>query len=185
MGGKGSGGLRVGAGRRSEQGSVRWLREQRRKRKGTAPRQRVVPPKSLLIAVLTPDDLPDGQASVWRALAPHAMAARTLVPATAWAFRDLVEAIVLKRDMLALIEQEGLTSTSLKTQMDVNGGGNQVLEPKAHPLLTRHAALMARVEAGLTRFRLSPMGKEIAPVDEPADEFAEFDHPLVLVKGGK
>jgi len=42
-----------------------------------------------------------------------------------------------------------------------------------------------RVEAGLTRFRLAPMGKELAPVEEPKDDFGEFDQPLQLVKGGK
>ncbi|HUU83299.1 MAG TPA: hypothetical protein VM243_07330 [Phycisphaerae bacterium] len=130
-----------------------------------------------------PRDLPAGQAAVWDALAPHAIAARTLTPATAWDFRDLCESIVLKRDMLAVVEAEGLTSTSLKTKMDESGGGEQVFEPKAHPLLSRHAALAGRVAAGLARFRLAPMGKGMPEVEKPADEWSEFDAPLRLVQG--
>jgi len=135
-----------------------------------------------VVEVAKPKGLPAGQSVVWDSLAPHATASRTLTPSTAWAFRDLCEAIVLKRDMLALIEAEGLTSTSLKTKMDESGGGEQVFEPKAHCLLTRFTALMVRVEAGLARFRLIPMGKEMPASEEPKDEFAEFDQELTLVK---
>jgi hypothetical protein len=119
---------------------------------------------------------------VWDQLAPHALAQRTLTPATAWAFGQLVEAIVLKRDVLAVIEADGLMQNRLSTKMDESGGGEQVFESKAHPLIAKWTALLVRVEAGLTRFRLAPMGKELQPVDEPKDDFAEFDQPLTLVR---
>jgi len=136
------------------------------------------------VAVSKPKDLPAGQSSVWKALAPHALAARTLTPATAWHFRELCEAIVLKRDMARILDADGLMQNRLSTKMDETGGGEQVFESKAHPLIARWTALLVRVEAGLTRFRLAPMGKELAPVEEPvADPFSAFDEPLMLVKG--
>ena len=118
-------------------------------------------------------------------MAPHALAQRTLTPATAWHFQELCEAIVLKRDMARILEADGLMQNRLSTKMDETGGGEQVFESKAHPLIARWTALLVRVEAGLTRFRLAPMGKELAPVEEPKDDFGEFDQPLQLVKGGK
>jgi hypothetical protein len=137
------------------------------------------------VAVAKPKGLPAGQATVWAMLAPLALEQRTLTPATAFAFQELCEAIVLKRDVLAVIEADGLMSNRLATKMDPDGGGQQVFESKAHPLIAKWTALLVRVEAGLTRFRLAPMGKEIAPVEETVDAFSEFDVPLTLVKGGK
>jgi len=183
MGGKGSGGVRLNAGRPRQAGSVRQQRHLRHTGKPAAPVVTVRRPPP--VAVSKPKDLPAGQSSVWKALAPHALAARTLTPATAWHFRELCEAIVLKRDMARILEADGLMQNRLSTKMDETGGGEQVFESKAHPLIARWTALLVRVEAGLTRFRLAPMGKELAPVEEPKDDFGEFDQPLQLVKGGK
>jgi len=182
MGGKGSGGVRLNAGRPRQAGSVRQQRHLRHTGKPAAPVVTVRRPPP--VAVSKPKDLPAGQSSVWKALAPHALAARTLTPATAWHFRELCEAIVLKRDMARILEADGLMQNRLSTKMDETGGGEQVFESKAHPLIARWTALLVRVEAGLTRFRLAPMGKELAPVEEPvADPFSAFDEPLMLVKG--
>jgi hypothetical protein len=122
-----------------------------------------------------PVDLPLAQAAVWAELSPHALAARTLTPGTAMAFRDLCEAIVLKQMMLAEILADGLTGQKVTLQMDEKGGGLQSVEKKGHTLLTAHRGMMQRVEAGLLRFRLSPIGKEILPTEPPTDEWAEFD----------
>lgn len=181
-----SGGPRANCGKARQPGSVRWQREQRRLRKPTAsgitrPRAPKPPP----VAVAKPKGLPEGQSQVWDALAPQAIAQRTLTPATAFAFVELCEAVVLKRDMARILETDGLMQNRLSTKMDESGGGEQVFESKAHPLIARWTALLVRVEAGLTRFRLAPMGKELAPAEEPADEWAEFDQPLTLVKGGQ
>jgi hypothetical protein len=175
------GGARAGGGRPQVVGSVRWQKAQRKAQRQPG----AVQPAATRapVAVAKPSDLPAGQSRVWDELAPHAISARTLVPSTVWAFRDLCEAIVLKRDMLALIESEGLTTSSLQTRMEQDGSGEQVMTPKAHPLLSRHAALMVRVEAGLTRFKLAPMGREMVEA-QPAvvDEWAEFAAPLRAVK---
>ena len=141
--------------------------------------------KPPIVAVAKPNDLPAGQSAVWDMLAPHALAQRTLTPATAFAFRELCEAVVLKRDVLAVVEQDGLMQNRLSTKMDQDGGGEQVFESKAHPLIAKWTALLVRVEAGLTRFRLAPMGKEIAETEEAKDGFEEFDAPLTLVKGAR
>ena len=184
--GAGHGGARPNSGPARTPGSVRWQREQRRRRRGKpAASARVRQPKPPVVAVAKPKGLPLGQSAVWDALAPQARLQRTLTSATAWAFVQLCEAIVLKRDILAVIEADGLMQNRLSTKMDESGGGEQVFESKAHPLIAKWTALLVRVEAGLTRFRLAPMGKELAPVEEPADEWAEFDAPLTLVKGGK
>ncbi len=183
MGGKGSGGARLGSGPSRKVGSVRWQREQRRLRH--SPRAESVRKASPIASVPKPKDLPAGQSAVWDMLAPHALAQRTLTPATAFAFRELCEAVVLKRDVLAVVEQDGLMQNRLSTKMDQDGGGEQVFESKAHPLIAKWTALLVRVEAGLTRFRLAPMGKEMPAVEEPKDEWSEFDAPLSVIQGGK
>ena len=110
-----------------------------------------------------PKDMTDVQKDFWKQLAPLAAIQRTLTTETAHAFRDLCEAIVLKRLMLEQINIDGLTMS------DEDG------VVKAHPLITHHRGLMQRVEAGLMRFRLSPVGKEMAPVDTPKDEWDDLD----------
>ena len=181
--GTGRGGARPNSGPARTPGSVRYLREQRLRGK-PAPAAKPKARRPPVVAMAKPKGIPAGQSSVWEALAPHALAARTLTPATAWHFRELCEAIVLKRDMARILEADGLMQNRLSTKMDETGGGEQVFESKAHPLIARWTALLVRVEAGLTRFRLAPMGKELAPVEEPvADPFSAFDEPLMLVKG--
>lgn len=89
----------------------------------------------------------------------------TLTEATYMALRDLCEAIVLKRRLLRAVDDEGVTIITLQ--------GHKA----AHPLLTQFRGLMQRVEAGMLRFRLSPMGRELPkpPGESPVDAFAEFD----------
>ena len=124
-----------------------------------------------------PIDLTPEHASVWAELAPFATAQGTLTDASVMAFRDLCEAIVIKRALLRQITAEGWT----------------VIGPsgisRAHPLLTRYQGIYQRIEAGLTRFALSPMGEEMgfgkppagsgvgATAPEERDPFAEFDGP--------
>jgi hypothetical protein len=112
---------------------------------------------------------------VWNELAPHACAALTLVPGTAAAFRQLCGRIVLLQQIEAQIEADGIMGTKVSLQMDETGGGLQTVEKKAHDLLTKSMTLMQRVDQGMMRFRLSPMGKELTPTEAPKDEWAEFD----------
>lgn len=154
-------------------GSVRWRREQRKKRLGQAAPEfeaGAKPRRKRVGEVVRPEDLSPTTVAVWDALAPHAVDAGTLTPASAWAFRRLCEAIVLERAELARISRDGL-----------------MVDGEKHPLLQPHTALMTRVEMGLQRFCLIPMGKEMAAKAEAAqeDEFAEFDRPLAVIQGGK
>jgi hypothetical protein len=168
MGGKGSGGARPGSGRKSKDADAKWLGGNAGKRDGQKPPKAPAPFE--LIAPLV--GLTDAQIEVWNDLAPHACAQRTLTAQTARAFADLCEAIVLKRRLMASIEANGLTY--LKVTID--GAGQEHTEQKANPLLAQHRGMMQRVEAALLRFRLSPIGKELAPAAaSPKDEWAEFD----------
>ena len=153
-----SGGARAGCEKPRLVGSVRWRREQHRARASGAVAVPAVP-----AAVRKPRHLSAAQAVIWDTLAPHAVAAGTLTPATAWAFAQLCDLIGLSHAVRQRIARDGL--------MDADG---------AHPLLARHVAFVVRVEAGLTRFRLAPMGKAIAAPEEAADPFAEFDRPRLV-----
>lgn len=108
-----------------------------------------------------PADMPELHREVWERLAPHALAQRTLTPGTAAAFRDLCEAIVVRDGLLTAIHQSGYISQD---------GGK-------HPLLPDYRGMYQRVEAGMAKFRLAPLGKPMVEDGErgEADPFAEFD----------
>lgn len=170
MGGRGSGGIRVGSGRKSKDAKTAQLH-------GSRQRQAAKPAQDAPIVLLSaPNDLTDAQREVWNELAPHACAARTLAAGTAVAFRQLCGRIVLLHQMEAQIEQDGIMDTQVSLQMDESGGGLQTVQKKAHDLLTKCMTMMQRVDQGMLRFRLSPMGKELAPTETPTDPFDEFDH---------
>jgi hypothetical protein len=170
MGGYGTGGFRMNAGR---------------KPKGAAPKRvarsakSVAPVDAPINAVSPPADLPDDERAVWVQLSPHALTARTLTPSTAFAFAQLCKAIVLERALWSTIQADGLTSVRVTTDVT---SGEQHAEKKAHALFPRHTAMLVRVEQGLTRFKLSPVGKELAPAEKPEDAFAEFEEPIRHVK---
>lgn len=177
MGGFGSGGKRVGAGRKSKTKAERKL---------TGARSRTAAKDAGAgagAAVPMPKDLLPSQAAVWRELAPHATSAGTLIPATVWAFRDLCEAIVLRRQMAAQLELDGLMVNVVKVDEET-GDRYSLGDPKAHPLITHERGMRVRVEAGMLRFNIAPMGKSVAKVDVPEDPFAQFEG-LSVVKGGK
>jgi hypothetical protein len=121
--------------------------------------------------------MPEAHVAVWNELAPHACAERTLTPATAAAFRQLCGRIVLLDKIEAQIEADGIMADKVTLQMDETGGGLQSVEKKAHDLLTKCMTLMQRVDQGMLRFRLSPMGKELAQAepDKAIDPIAEFE----------
>lgn len=167
MGGHGSGGLRVGAGRKSKDLARKVL-------EGTATRREraqgsVNPPE----AVPMPAELGATEQRLWLELAPYATAARTLTPATSRAFRDLLQAILARDAMFAQIEKDGLTYL----KVTVDGAGQEHTEVKAHPLISQHRGMMQRVEAGMARFRIAPTGKPIEDGPKPEDPFDEFEGP--------
>lgn len=100
MGGKGSGGARAGAGRKSKRLAERVLH-------GTAllrDRKRGLPVVDEFDA---PHDLTTDERLVWLRLAPHAFKARTLTAATEYQFVMLCRNIVLERRIAADPEQVG------------------------------------------------------------------------------
>lgn len=154
------GGARVGSGRPRKSAALALVHGSRGL---VAPALNVVtapPNTAVLVPVEAPDGLPEEQRAVWAGLAPYAAALGTLTPDTALAFRDLCEAIVVKRALLAIIQTDGYTISKVTLQMDEKGGGLQLVEPKAHPLLSQFRGLMQRVETGMARFRLTPDGKD-------------------------
>lgn len=152
--GNGWGGARVGAGAPRKDDAARWLGGVR-SRHGKP----VAKPKGPQPQFQPPRDLKEGVREVWNRLAPHAFDARTLTRGTADAFRDLCEAVVVRDGLLSKIQADGYG--------DKEGH---------HPLLSHYRGMYQRVEAGMLKFRLAPLGKPMEVAEEaPADPFAEFD----------
>lgn len=103
MGGKGSGGLRVGAGRKSKQGPLKILQGSATRRDRTAPSAKPVQ----FDHFDAPDDLSTDERLVWLRLAPHAFAAGTLAPAMEYQFVMLCRNIVLERQIALDPDQRG------------------------------------------------------------------------------
>lgn len=118
-----------------------------------------------------PADLPADQRAIWDELAPLAAAKRTLTVETAPAFRDLCEAIVLKRAMLAQLTADGLTAIDVS----VDGAGVEHQKLTAHPLITKYQTQVGRVETKQARFLLEATGKPEPAGEKPADPFDEFE----------
>lgn len=120
----------------------------------------------LLDVPLPPRSITIEELAEWNDLAPLAAKAGTLDASTTLALRDLCQLRVLKDRLLRQIGDQG--------DVVLAGGGNLA----AHPLLTRITTLSQRIEAGMMRFKLSPMGKELDKPGAPSvDPFAEFDTP--------
>jgi hypothetical protein len=92
-----------------------------------------------------PDDMTTGERQVWEQLSPHALSARTLVPATRYAFQRLCGYVALERE--------------LAVNPDRRATGD-------------HRGMVRIVDAGLVRFALSPCGRPIPPTENkaPANE---------------
>lgn len=114
---------------------------------------------------------------VWTELAPFAQAQGTLTTASRLSFEHLCELVAVQRALFAQICAEGWTVYSPSG------------DKKAHPLLVRYQGISRDVKDLLTRFNLSPVGREMGfgkPPDQPgqtgasappADPFAEFEAP--------
>jgi len=176
MGGKGSGGRRVGSGAKPKEKALRTLHGSRRsaasdfEKSNQAQNQTgnqneaVAPPPPPLPIPEPPGSLTLDELPVWNELAPIAQREGTLTLSTRLALRDLCQNIVLRGKLKQALDDDGLTVHTPTGAL------------AAHPLLTRLTAVMQRVEAGMMRFRLSPMGREIAPpVDKTPNMFDQFD----------
>lgn len=167
MGGRGSGGGRVGAGRKSKSDGEKWLGGDANVHGSPRARPNEAPVK----LIPAPSDMSGELVAIWNELAPHACGNKTLVEASVQSFRDLVEAIALRR--LISAELEGGSLTYVKVTVD--GSGQEHTELKANPLLGHLRGQMQRVEAGLARFKLAPTGKALVESEAPVDPFSQFD----------
>ena len=100
MGGRGSGGSRVGSGRKSKRLAEKVLH-------GTALLKEKRAEKPLVDEFDAPDDLSRDERLVWLELAPHAFTARTLTRGTSYAFRLLCRNVVLERAISIDPDQRG------------------------------------------------------------------------------
>jgi hypothetical protein len=149
MGGRGSGGRRVGSGKKLKSDLAHAIA-------GTAgPRGVVLPhPSATTVAPPVifdpPTSLKGKPLQVWRELAPHAFEARTLTPATTAAFVMLCRAIVKERSLSASAKKAGGTN---------------------------HRGLMQRVGTWMKDFCLSPFGKPLYTAQpaaaNPLDRFTK------------
>jgi hypothetical protein len=153
-----SGGQRVGAGRPRKHEAARWLAGSRRTR---AAQKAEVPtvPLAPLPEVDLPAKLSAREQAVWDELAPLALAARTLIPATAGDLAALCALEVEMADVLAERRKEGWTARGLFLAKEYRG-------------------LVQRVEAKRRGFKLAPMGKDMVPPEPAKDEWSEFDAPI-------
>lgn len=165
MGGKGSGGGRVGAGRKSKRTSERFPGG----KYGTAPLDAAAPAVTGVAPVVVPmpDSLTPRAQAAWQRNAPLALAQGTLTAESAEGFAELCESIGRLEAVRAEI------------------GDRLMVDGQKNPLLTEERQFLLRVEAGRKCFMLMPIGKPLTKAPEEVDPFAEFDEPadIRLVKG--
>ena len=156
MGGRGSGGRRIGAGRKPKDNLVAFIQGSRQ-RGGRPPESPVV----TAVPVECPADTAEPERAIWALHAPDAIKAGTLTPQTALSFVQLVcEPRAVYNQILKSIEIEGLTFWQ-----DTESG--KVL--KKHPLITDLNNWHRRVDNGHKAFALAPMGKPVAVPAKPKD----------------
>lgn len=116
-----------------------------------------------------PSDLGADVLAVWQTLAPLALEARTLVPATVSRFVLLCRQMVLERQMSQKIAEDGWTYIAVT----IDGSGTERQQLKAHPLCGAQRGMMQRIEVGMTAFRLAPIGKPMPtkPKEKPKSAF--------------
>lgn len=162
MGGRGSGGRRIGAGRKRK-GTVVAFTHGSRQRLGPA----VEPPPAPATQVSPPSDITPDELAVWIRHAPDALLAGTLTRGTARSFVRLVcHPEVLYTQAMKTLEAEGWTYQK-RTELGV--------EPKVHPEQQRLEFWYRRLVDGHREFKLSPFGKPVGEAAKPDDPFAEFE----------
>jgi hypothetical protein len=192
MGGKGSGGKRVGAGRKPKTARQHWLtgdagkrglslverpadagapRGQRRGRKHAKP----VPPV-IGAAGEEPPELTDAERVFWGRWAPRAKAIGTLTEESTPGFVLLCETASDAAQCKAEIYGRGIVN--VRTAMRETGNDDEAMEVvtvelRAHPLWPQYRGLKTRLEMLMARYGLASMGK--APSAEKPDEDNERD----------
>lgn len=163
MGGRGSGGKRVGAGRKPKDALLRSIQGGRDRRPEPAPPSADPGPTAVapIATIQPPADLTAEELAIWNRDAPLAEAERTLVLATASAFREFCELEALKNKMLVSIKEE-------MTTVDDKG------VERSNPLLTHYRGAVQRLSTFRKDFKLAPFGKDlVAPVEQPRPQAAQ------------
>ena len=161
MGGRGSGGRRIGAGRKRK-GNVVAFTHGSRQRADQASSAPVVS-----VEVAPPADILPAELEVWQRHAPDALRAGTLTLSTARSFvRMVCLPEVRYASALATLEAEGWT---YQKQTELGK------EPKVHPEQQRLEFWYRRIVDGHREFKLSPFGKAVAEPEKVVDPFAEFE----------
>jgi hypothetical protein len=164
MGGKGSGGTRVGAGRKTLDVGIALVRGSQDR--GT---RRQEEPTATPEAVQAPIGMPADVRMVWDEFAPLALANGSLTPSLVPGFAHLCKCIWAERILLAKIVAADWQVDKVTLQMDEKGGGLQQVEKKASDLIAKWQAMLVRVENGMARFRLTADGKIHAPTGKPKE----------------
>ncbi len=146
MGGKGSGGERIGSGRKPKDRKLRVLQGNAGHRAlGRAARATA---ESGAMPV-RPARLSERECEVWDRLAREAFEAGTLADRTLESFVMLCRLTVQAEEMLEEIQREGRTYE------------NHFGETKINPLVGQHRQMEQRVDALMARFGLAPFGKPL------------------------
>jgi hypothetical protein len=187
MGGKGSGGRRIGAGRKPKTAREHWLTGDAGKRglalverpaDAGAPKAKRRPQKepSAAVAVIgaageVPSELEPPEAVFWERWAPRAKVNGTLTEDTTPGFVLLCQTAADAQQCRAEIYSRGIVAA--RTAMKETGNDDEAMEVvtvelRAHPLWPHYRGLKTRVEMLMARYGLASMGK--APSAEKPDE---------------
>lgn len=120
-----------------------------------------VPPDASGLAE-PPEGMTEKQATLWRQLAPHAIAQLTLTPATRAGFRELVEQLAMKQALADEIDRIGAA------------------HPASGDALRHYVKLAQRADGTLARFRLTGSGKP-----EAAAKPKSSANPFAAMAAGK
>jgi P27 family predicted phage terminase small subunit len=172
MGGHGSGGERVGAGRKPRDPKFRVLDGNPGHRALPASTSNPPPANDKVKVPRPPDRLTAEEKVIWRRLAPEATEAGTLTPRTANTFTLLCTLTVEADEMLAIVKRDG--------RVYIDNFGN----PKAHPLVGQHRQMAQRVEALMARFSLAPFGKPVSQVAGGSGNAQPPVNPWARIVGG-
>lgn len=167
MGGAGSGGSRVGAGQKPKTRRLRALQGNAGHR--PLPAERAIAPTE----ISPPDRLTPKELEYWRELAPHAIAAGTLVSATVAPFVLLCKCMVMADEMHATMLNEGLTVVKYV----ITEEGSQE-EKKIHPLVSPYRNMVQRIESLAVKYKVCALGK---PMDVDTPKKAKPSNPWAVV----
>jgi hypothetical protein len=167
MGGVGSGGMRPNSGPKPKTRRLRALQGNAGHR--PLPKERI----SAAVDIVPPDRLTPKELEYWQELAPHAMEAGTLVPATVAPFVLLCKCLVMADEMHATMLNDGLTVVKYV----ITEEGSQE-EKKIHPLVSPYRNMVQRIESLAVKYKVCALGK---PMDVDTPKKSKPSNPWAVV----